>query len=194
MISSVAHSSMSVYWGVMQKPQTDSVSANGAKTDTSSTTLDPSAELKPKTANSSNNSNGIQLSDADLKIIQQLKSRDIEVRAHEMAHLAAAGGIASSGAKFTYQQGPDGSSYAIGGEVSIDTSSVSGNPAATISKAQTIKSAALAPAQPSGQDFQVAAMATAMAAKAAAELQTLSILIQANGVAGHSSPKLDVSA
>lgn len=188
MISSIAHASMAGYWGSIQKPQTDS--ARDPKTDTSFVSVNPSIELKPKTASGTD---GIQLSDADLKIIQQLKSRDTEVRAHEMAHLAAAGGIATSGAKFTYQQGPDGSSYAIGGEVSVDTSSVPGNPAATISKAQTIKSAALAPAQPSGQDFQVAAMATAMATKAAAELQALSKLIQANG-GGHTTPKLDVSA
>ncbi len=57
--------------------------------------------------------------------------RDREVRAHEMAHLAAAGGLASSGATFTYQHGPDGVSYAIGGEVKIDTSSGS-NPEETI--------------------------------------------------------------
>lgn len=114
--------------------------------------------------------NAQALSENDLKIVQQLKQRDSEVRAHEMAHLAAAGGIATSGAHFEYQLGPNGVRYAVGGEVNIDTSPVPGNPAATLRKADIIKSAALAPAQPSGQDFQVAAGATAMAARASAEL------------------------
>ncbi|WP_052700439.1 putative metalloprotease CJM1_0395 family protein [Methylocucumis oryzae] len=87
-----------------------------------------------------------------------------------MAHLAAAAGVARSGASFTYQLGPDGVSYAIGGEVNIDTSEVAGNPEATLRKAQIIKSAALAPAEPSNQDFQVAAAATAMAIKAISEI------------------------
>jgi hypothetical protein len=111
-----------------------------------------------------------ELSEGDLKVIRELKQRDSEVRAHEAAHLAAAGGIATSGASFSYQQGPDGSRYAIGGEVSIDTSPVSGDPAATIRKADTIRRAALAPAQPSGPDLAAAASATAMAAQAQAEL------------------------
>lgn len=103
-----------------------------------------------------------------IKQVEQLKVRDREVRAHEMAHLAAAGGLASSGATFTYQHGPDGVSYAIGGEVKIDTSSGS-NPEETIRKAQVIRAAALAPAEPSGQDHAVAAKASQMEAEARAE-------------------------
>lgn len=110
------------------------------------------------------------LSESDLQVINELKQRDAEVRAHEAAHLAAAGGIATSGASFNYQQGPDGIQYAIGGEASIDTSAVAGDPAATLRKADTIRRAALAPAQPSGPDMQVAANAAAMAVKAQAEL------------------------
>lgn len=103
-----------------------------------------------------------------LKELEQLKARDREVRAHEMAHLAAAGGLATSGATFTYQRGPDGASYAIGGEVKIDTSGGS-NPEETIRKAQIIRAAALAPAEPSGQDRAVAAKAAQMEAEARAE-------------------------
>ena len=50
----------------------------------------------------------------------------------------------------------------------IDTSAGS-NPEETIRKAQTIRAAALAPAEPSGQDFAVAAQATQMEAQARAE-------------------------
>ena len=81
---------------------------------------------------------GVALTAEQIKEIEQLKARDREVRAHEMAHLAAAGGLAMSGATFTYQRGADGASYAIGGEVKIDTSSGS-TPEETIRKAQTIR-------------------------------------------------------
>ncbi|HEY8037920.1 MAG TPA: putative metalloprotease CJM1_0395 family protein [Methylobacter sp.] len=111
-----------------------------------------------------------ELSESDLKVVSELKQRDSEVRAHEAAHLAAAGGIATSGANFEYQQGPDGVRYAIGGEVNIDTSPIVNDPAATLRKADTIRRAALAPAEPSGPDMQVAANAAAMAAQAQAEL------------------------
>ncbi len=102
--------------------------------------------------------------------IQSLKDRDREVRTHEQAHLAAAGGIAVSGARFSYTTGPDGQRYATGGEVSIDTSEVPGDPQATMLKAETMRRAALAPAQPSGQDYSVAGKAAAIAHKAAMAL------------------------
>lgn len=111
-----------------------------------------------------------KLSSSDLQIVEQLKTRDREVRAHEAAHLAAAGSLATRGATYSYQQGPDGQSYAIGGEVGIDISPVSGDPAATLSKAETVRRAALAPANPSGQDFMVAQAAGAMAQQARTEL------------------------
>jgi len=102
--------------------------------------------------------------------IQALKARDTEVRNHEQAHLSAAGGLAISGASFQYAIGPDGQRYAVGGEVSIDVSEVADDPAATLRKAETIRRAALAPAQPSSQDYSVANKAAAMANKASTEL------------------------
>jgi len=102
--------------------------------------------------------------------INELQQRDSEVKAHEQAHLSAAGNLATSSASFTYTKGPDGKRYVSGGEVSIDTSEVAGDPAATAAKADTIKRAALAPASPSAQDKRVAAAAAAMAIKAQAEL------------------------
>ena len=47
--------------------------------------------------------------------VAELKSRDREVRSHEQAHLAAAGPYASGAPSFTYQEGPDGRRYAVGG-------------------------------------------------------------------------------
>jgi hypothetical protein len=113
---------------------------------------------------------GSDLSEEQQQQVAELKNRDREVRAHEQAHMAVAGPYARGGPTFSYQEGPDGKQYAVGGEVSIDTSPVSGDPEATIQKAQQIRAAALAPARPSGQDQRVAAAATQMEAQARAEL------------------------
>ncbi len=154
-------------------------------------TQDPA--LKPADAKATDTKKTGELSASDLKIVSELKQRDAEVRAHEAAHLAAAGSIAKGGASFNYQQGPDGIQYAIGGEVSIDTSAIPGDPAATLRKADTIRRAALAPAQPSGPDIQAAASATAMAAQAQAELLQKNQDSQ-NGNKEQRGTKIDVSA
>ncbi len=122
-------------------------------------------------------SKGLQpeLNFKDLKIVQDLKKRDREVRAHEAAHLGAAGPYASGGPSYTYKRGPDGRQYAVGGEVKIDTAEVSGDPAATLQKARVIRRAANAPANPSSQDRRVAAQAAAMEAEALQELTELRI-------------------
>ena len=54
--------------------------------------------------------------------------------------------------------------------MTIDTSKITGNPEATLQKANKIRSAALAPAQPSSQDRAVAAQAAQMAIEARAEI------------------------
>ncbi len=62
--------------------------------------------------------------------LRELKQRDAEVRAHERAHMAAGGAHVTGGPEYVYQKGPDGRQYAIGGHVSIDASSVPGDPEA----------------------------------------------------------------
>ena len=104
------------------------------------------------------------------EMIGKLEARNREVLAHEATHLAAAGAYAKGGASYTYQIGPDGKSYAIGGEVSIDMSPVPGNPRATITKMMAIRAAALSPADPSGQDMSVAAAASQIEAQARGQL------------------------
>ncbi len=101
----------------------------------------------------------LQLSEEERRLLNELRARDAEVRAHEQAHLSAAGPDANGAPTFEFQTGPDGRQYAVGGEVSIDTSPVPGDPEATARKAQTVKRAALAPRDPSAQDRQVAAQA-----------------------------------
>lgn len=108
----------------------------------------------------------------DFEVIQELKKRDAEVKAHEQAHLSVAGRHAAGSASFTYQTGPDGTQYAIGGEVPIDVSAED-TPEATIQKMETIKRAALAPADPSPADRQIAAEASAKEIQAMQELQNL---------------------
>lgn len=110
-----------------------------------------------------------KLSEADQQRVRELQQRDREVRAHELAHVAAGAGLILRGASFTYETGPDGQRYAIGGEVTIDTSP-GRTPEETLSKASRVKAAALAPADPSPQDMQVAGKADMMAAEARAEL------------------------
>jgi len=117
--------------------------------------------------------NVVLLDPTEQRELEQLKSRDREVRAHEQAHLAAAGHLASGGASYTYQRGPDGQRYAVGGEVSIESARVAGDPEATIQRAQQIRRAALAPANPSAQDRSVAVNASATILKAQAELAEL---------------------
>ena len=105
----------------------------------------------------------------DLDIIRQLSQRDSEVRAHEQAHSSVGGQYAGS-AQYSYQRGPDGVSYAVGGEVPIDVSAINGNPQATLQKMQIVQRAALAPAEPSSQDRRVAALAAQQAGQARAEI------------------------
>jgi len=119
-------------------------------------------------------------SQAELQLLQDLKQTDTEVRRHEMAHIAAGGRYITSGANFSYKRGPDGKNYAVGGEVSIDTSPVPGDPQATVQKMRQIKSAALAPANPSSQDLRVASKATQTASKALSDLMILQAKEQAN--------------
>ena len=123
-----------------------------------------------------------QLGEDAQRVVVQLKARDREVRSHEQAHLAAAGPYATGGPSYTYTTGPDGQRYAVGGEVGIDTSPVPDDPEATIRKAQVIRAAASAPADPSGQDRQVAAAASKMEAQATQELRKLQQAEQAQSV------------
>ena len=113
---------------------------------------------------------GVELTAEEQQKVAELKALDQEVRIHEMAHVMAGGAFVTGGPSYTYQTGPDGKGYAVGGSVGIDTSPVQGDPEATIQKMQTVAAAALAPAQPSGQDLKVAAAARQAEAKARAEL------------------------
>ncbi|TNE32153.1 MAG: hypothetical protein EP349_02420 [Alphaproteobacteria bacterium] len=114
-------------------------------------------------------SNAEGLTEEEQKTVRELKQRDIEVRAHEQAHKSVGGPYAGA-VSFETVTGPDGREYAVGGEVRIDAAPVRGDPEATIRKMEIVIRAALAPAEPSPQDVQVAAQAQQTKLQAQAEL------------------------
>jgi hypothetical protein len=111
-----------------------------------------------------------ELTEEQLREVEELKQRDREVRSHEQAHVAAAGRYANGGPQFEFTTGPDGRQYATGGHVNIDVGPAN-TPQATLIKAQVIRRAALAPADPSGQDRAVAAAATQLERDARKQIQ-----------------------
>jgi hypothetical protein len=115
---------------------------------------------------------GRALSQDEQRAVEELRARDTEVRAHENAHVAAAGGLAGP-ASYEYETGPDGRRYAVGGEVPISIPE-SGSPEEKIRNAEQARAAALAPAEPSAQDMAVAARAQQMSAQARAEIASRS--------------------
>ncbi|MBQ7562202.1 MAG: hypothetical protein IJS99_10320 [Synergistaceae bacterium] len=100
--------------------------------------------------------------------VKELEKIQREVISHEAAHKAAAGDL-GGGVSYSYTEGPDGKSYITGGEVPIKFKQGS-TPEETLRNMQQIQRAATAPADPSGQDIQVAAKAAAMAARARNEI------------------------
>lgn len=110
-----------------------------------------------------------ELSAEQQRQIQELREIDRKVRAHEQAHIAVGRDLVRGGATYTYQVGPDDKRYAVSGEVSID-GSPGRTPEETIPKAQHIRETALAPADPSAQDRNVASAASRMEAEAQLEL------------------------
>lgn len=132
--------------------------------------IEEEKESKEKStqAQGAQNAQGEKLSMDEERLRNQLQARDSEVKAHEAAHKAAGGGMAGA-ASYTYQRGPDGKMYAIGGEVSISIPQAS-TPEEALKNARTIAAAAMAPANPSPQDFAVAASARLMEIKAQQEI------------------------
>jgi hypothetical protein len=109
-----------------------------------------------------------RLTPAELAEVAELTNRDRQVRLHEAQHLAAAGGIAS-GLEYSYETGPDGRIYAVGGQVHLSIRA-GATPEATLAEARVVRAAATAPADPSDQDLQVAAEASQMEQAALQEI------------------------
>ena len=143
----------------------------GVENNTGNSSGDKTSNAENNTQNNDKNAgqkNIGELSLEEQRIVSELQAADTNVRAHEAAHMAAGGGLTSP-ASYTYERGPDNKMYAVAGEVGISTSE--GNtPQESLNKAQTIRRAALAPADPSPQDLKVAAQAASMEMSARAEI------------------------
>jgi len=90
--------------------------------------------------------------------VSKLQAIENRVISHEAAHKAVGGNLAGA-ASYQYSTGPDGKTYITGGEVSINISEGK-TPEETINRMQQVRAAALAPSDPSPQDYKVAALAS----------------------------------
>ena len=118
----------------------------------------PSSDNTPTSANKASTVNGLTRSEQET--VKQLQEIDRDVRRHEAAHQAAGGAYAGA-ATFRYVKGPDGKSYAVAGQVPINTPATS-DPEEAARMAARVLSAATAPGGGlSGQDVAVAARASA---------------------------------
>ena len=114
------------------------------------------------------------------QIRAQKQQRYNEVYQHELAHKQAAGSL---GGNIVIEQDADG--WVTGGHVNITVPGLDNkNPEKTVEQAETVIRAALAPSDPSGQDYKVAAEAKAV-------LQAANEQIEQNKIAGS---RLDISA
>lgn len=144
-------------------PQASSLAAldksNESNKSTEAKPVNPQ-EIKP---------NGEPLTDEEERKVEKLRQRDRKVRAHEQAHLSAAGGLAVGGANYEYETGPDGKQYAVGGEVKLRIPD-GATPEEDLRIALQVERAALAPADPSPQDRATAAKARHKAGEARLEI------------------------
>ncbi|EJF0723241.1 hypothetical protein P3150_000667 [Campylobacter coli] len=115
--------------------------------------------------------NGVELTIQQAQQVRELQSIDRNVKAHEAAHQAAGGGLAGA-ASFSYTRGPDNQMYATAGEVPIRMQK-GRTPEETIANARQVVAAAMAPADPSPQDYKVAANALKMEFEARTEATKL---------------------
>jgi hypothetical protein len=161
-ISTVSHAAWTYPSANTMSPRVEQTAKGRALEEDAASTDDPkttstseesvSAEAGPKRAD------GTPMAPEEIQLLEQLKQTDREVRQHEMAHQTV-GGAYAGGASYEYEVGPDGKRYAVAGEVPIDYGPVPNDPQATIEKMQTVIAAAMAPADPSPTDYQVAAQA-----------------------------------
>lgn len=158
-----AISTQTYFWPASTAGSTGVSANSGTSSGSTSTASDTSGSTPQSTADTAAQTRAEKARQA--REVAKLQTADQQVRSHEAAHLAAAGALATGGAQFTYETGPDGQRYAIGGEVNISVSE-GRTPQETLQRAEQIRRAALAPADPSAQDLAVAAMASEMAAKA----------------------------
>ena len=118
--------------------------------------------------------NPAELSPEDERLLAEMRSTDQKVRAHEQAHASAG----ATNVRYEYDTGPDGRQYAVAGTADISVQARADDPDSKLDQARQMRTAALAPADPSTQDMAVAAKASriemeARREKADAELEDM---------------------
>jgi hypothetical protein len=103
--------------------------------------------------------------------LRDLQARDKEVRRHEQTHAAMLGPYAGA-ITYTYEIGPDGKAYAVGGSTEIREAAGS-SPEEKAARARRIMAAAMAVSNPSGADLTAAAEAARMAGKAVRQMANI---------------------
>lgn len=110
-----------------------------------------------------------ELTPAQQRQVRELERTERKVREHEQAHLSAGRELITSGPNYSYTYGPDGRQYVTAGEVGIDTSPES-KAEANIDKGRRIQITALAPADPSPQDYRVASVGSQLESQGRTDL------------------------
>ncbi|MBX7490081.1 putative metalloprotease CJM1_0395 family protein [Helicobacter turcicus] len=152
----------------IEKIESKKDSVQSAESVVFDTSVESKDSKKMQSATDEKALNGETLDEEETQYVRELERIDRNVRAHEAAHIAAGAGVVTGGASFTYTRGPDGKMYATAGEVPI-TMKEGKTPEETIQNARQIVAAAMAPSDPSPQDYKVAASAAQMESKARSE-------------------------
>lgn len=111
-----------------------------------------------------------KLAPEDRTTVEHLRQRDAQVRQEENAHAGGAGSLAGP-ISYSYQRGPDGRQYAVGGSVPITIRSVTGDPDEARRLGGKLAAAALAATNPSAADLAAASRAYRFGAPEIAEFQ-----------------------
>ena len=88
------------------------------------------------------------------KVLEKFKQTDTNIRSHEQIHASI--GHTTAPIAYTYQEGPDGKMYAVGGSVRLDTS-IPNDPKAAAFKLDMLQKAASGPTDSSAADNTIAA-------------------------------------
>ncbi|MEA2017581.1 MAG: putative metalloprotease CJM1_0395 family protein [Campylobacterota bacterium] len=87
------------------------------------------------------------------RVLEKFKQADANIRSHEQIHASI--GHTTAPIAYTYQEGPDGKMYAVGGHVKLDTS-IPDDPKAAAFKLDMLQKAASGPIDSSAADNTIA--------------------------------------
>jgi hypothetical protein len=153
---------------VPQQTTTTTTTAGTKAAGTQTTTTQASQTLASAAGTGST---GTVLSAQQKAQIAQFQLLDQTARANVAAEQRAAGAYGGT-VSYQYERGPDGTLYAVAGDVTLNVQPVPNNPAATLSAMQTITNAALSVAPPTADDLMAVREAAQYTAEAEAALRS----------------------